>query len=79
MKVIEKGKPEKSWPRQHRTPCCDSILELEPSDIKRSTDYLGGHNGYFIDCPVCGEQPWVKDSLHASAQNWIRQQARIQS
>jgi len=77
MRVIKVGEVEKAWPRQHTTPCCKSVLEIEPADIKHDTDYMGGHNSWYIDCPVCGKQPDVEDSMHWDAVRWEAQQQRI--
>jgi len=79
MKVIKAGEVEKVWPRRYTTPCCKSILEVEPMDIKHNTDYTGGHTSWYIDCPVCGGQPDVPNSMNYDAVRWMKQQRRIDS
>ena len=77
MKVITKGDVSKAWPRRHTTPCCKSVLEVSPEDIKHNTDYTGDHTSWYIDCPVCGSQPDVPDEMHYAGQRWVTQQGRI--
>ena len=79
MKVIKAGVPEKTWPREYEVPCCKSILEIEPKDIREDTDYTGGHNSWFVNCPVCGAQPDVPDNMKFDGDRWLRQQERIQN
>lgn len=76
MKIIKKGEEDKSWPREITAPCCKAVLEIEPDDIKRDTDYTGDFNGYFIDCPSCGGQPAIDTSVKYDADRWKRQQER---
>lgn len=77
MKVITKGEPAKAWPREHTVPCCKSVLELMPEDIKEDTDYTGGHNSWYVNCPVCGAQPDVPDNYRYDGQRWLAQQERV--
>lgn len=77
MRVITKGVPEKAWPREHTVPCCKSVLEVMPEDIKHNTDYTGGHTSWYINCPVCGDQPDVPNEMYYSGQRWKRQQERV--
>lgn len=76
MKIIEKGEEDKSWPRRFDAPCCKAVLEIEPEDIKRDTDYTGDFNGFYIDCPSCGGRPSVPAGVAHDAERWERQQAR---
>jgi hypothetical protein len=79
VRIIVAGTPDKQWPREWTTPCCKSVLEIEPNDIKEDTDYTGGHNSWFVTCPVCGAQPDVPDSFHYDGERWKKQQERIQA
>jgi hypothetical protein len=75
MEIVEAGTPEKRWPREWRTPCCQSLLKIAPEDIKHNTDWTGDHTSWFINCPVCGAQPDVPDSFKRDADRWLSQQA----
>jgi hypothetical protein len=79
MKIIAKGVPEVTWPRRWTTPCCKSVLEITPNDIKEDKDYTGGHNSWYIDCPVCGRQPDVSNDMYYDGRRWERQQERMRS
>lgn len=76
MEVVERGDPAKEWPREHRAPCCQSLLKLDPEDIHENLDYTGGHSSWFINCPVCGEQPDVPAALKHNADRWKAAQGR---
>ena len=49
MRIIKRGEPQKAWPREYETPCCKSILELDPQDIKENRDYTGDFDCFFIN------------------------------
>jgi len=59
MRVVKFGAAPAVWPREFECPHCKSVLALDRADVKRNTDYLGDFSSYYIDCPVCFEQPDV--------------------
>jgi hypothetical protein len=70
MKIIKRGEPSEAWPREWETPCCKSTLEIEPGDILRNTDYTGSFSSYFVNCPVCGQQPDVPHHWKHEGDRW---------
>lgn len=79
MEIVTRGNPEKGWPREYESPCCGSVLRIDAADIKESRDWLGDHNHYFIDCPVCGERQVIPAPMRYAAERWLRQQEQAQS
>jgi hypothetical protein len=79
MKLIKPGKADMSWPRQIDCVLCEAVLEIEPADIKRDSDYSGSFNGYYYDCPSCGGQPEVDSSTKHSAERWLEAMRRRRS
>ena len=77
MKVLKPGKPDLSWPIEFSCPECEAVLEVEYSDIKTYRDYTGDFNGYFIDCPACGAQPEIPDTIQSSGRRWQDAQSRM--
>lgn len=63
MRIVGESNSELRWPRQFTCPKCSTLLELDLTDIKRNTCGLEGtFQSWFIDCPVCREQPDVPNS-----------------
>lgn len=77
MKIIEPGHQDLTWPRQIRVKCCEALLEVEPDEIKTDRDYTGDLNGYYLDCPSCGQQPDIDSRIKSDAARWLRQQERL--
>lgn len=50
---------ENNWGKL-RCPHCDSVMEIEPSDIETNYD-----NELYVVCPVCDSNIWVTDNVVA--------------
>lgn len=79
MKIVKVGNVAMRWPREWETQCCQSTLELDPQDIREDSDYAGGFNGYYINCPVCGKQPEVPGDVKHDGDRWLKEQKRIET
>lgn len=60
MKIIKEGIAPKEWPKRLTCKKCKSVLEYDKKDIKDNTDPRDNIPDYYIDCPVCKNQPSVK-------------------
>lgn len=70
MQLIQAGRTEQAWPRQITLRCCDAVVIITPEDIKTDRDYTGDFNGYYVDCPSCGSQPGISESMKSDGDRW---------
>lgn len=64
MRVIKKGKPDKSVVKRIVCKGCGATIEYVPNDVRTlwsGTDYGGGPDGAEgFNCPECGKQVITK-------------------